>query len=552
MSYFIRKTIIVIFLLAPFLLIEGAIAKTIYVRDYGILNAKNGIEAYWILLKCHKDAVTEGSILSYKGIDSVNLELPQDVISIPLPDKTDFAGVTIRVENMVKDIALFSKSTTFTTVRVKKEEIDEGTFSEDNLTRGKIILAIADETPWVNNRKGTSDRVIRKDLLLLDRGKTEMRPISPYNNAASLPICEFCNIDTSRKEFKNLCFIRSANSNHITTLIKVKGQYNMLIKNVRTKTPESNNMFADGIFSIDNSIKITMDNLDIEGSYSQKDKFGYGIIVNNVYDIKLKKVRARTNWGFFCSNNVQNLRIENSDVNRIDLHCYGKNFDCKNCIFEGRDIPFASVYGTIRFEKCHFTQGLPLYLRQEYNANTPFSVIWDRCIFNFHKGGNSLIGVNGLSKERPSRNELAHKNLPNIIIKDCRINLPDNVSSWNLFKTGDVEWDEPIWNLKEIKIDGLEINKEATMKLFTSPIITKDTLRVSMKRVYEIKEGKRCRLKIKNLTAGKRTKITCDGQPVALDSAFNGGKEDLIIYGGVGVLTVFTICAGLSLLNKRS
>lgn len=552
MRCFIRKIFIIINLLTLFVYAVRTEAKTVYVRDYGILNAKNSVEAYWILLKCHQDAIAEGCFLSYSGISYINLELPQDVISIPLPDKTDFAGVTIRVENRVKDIALFSKSATFTSVCVNKEEIDGGTFCEESLTRGKIILAISDKTPWVNNRRGTSDSVIRKDILFLDSGITEMRPISPYNNDVSLPICEFCSVDISRKEFKNLCFIRSANSNHITYLIKIRGQYNMLIKNVRTKTPESNNMFADGIISIDNSVKIIIDNLNIEGSYSQKDRFGYGIIVNNVHEIALKKVKARTRWGFFCSNNVQNVRIEDCDVNRVDLHCYGKNFECKNCNFKGRDIPFASVYGTVKFEKCQFTQGLPLYLRQEYNANTPFSVIWDKCVFNFHKGGNSLIGVNGLSKERPSRGELAHKNLPNIMIKDCRINLADNVNNWNLIKTGNVEWEEPIWNFKEITIDGLEINREATMKLFTSPVMTKDTLRVSIKSVYEIKEGKRCRLKIKNLTAGEKTTITCDGQPVALGSDFNGWKEKLIIYGGVGALTLLSLCAGLSLRNNRS
>lgn len=551
MRFFIRKILIVFNLFAPFIYTEGAEAKTVYVRDYGILNAKNSVEAYWILLRCHQDAVAEGCFLSYRGINNINLELPQDVISIPLPDKTDFAGVTIRVENRVKDIALFSKTATFTSVRVKKEEIDEGSFSEGCLTRGKILLAVADETPWVNNRKGTSDQVIRKDILLLERGKTEMRPISPYSNEESFPICEYCNVGIIRKEFKNLCFIRSANSNHITYLIKIRGQYNMLIKNVRTKTPESNNMFADGIISIDNSVKIIVDNLDIEGAYSQKDRFGYGIIINNVYDIALKKIKARTRWGFFCSNNVQNVRIEDCDVNRVDLHCYGKNFECKNCNFEGRDIPFSSVYGTVKFEKCQFTQGLPLYLRQEYNANTPFSVIWDKCVFNFHKGSNSLIGVNGLSKEKPSRGELAHKNLPNIMIKDCRINLPDNVNSWNIIKTGTVEWEEPIWNFKEITIDGLEVNREATMKLFTSPVMTKDTLRVSIKRVYEIKEGKRCRLKIKKLTAGDKTTITCDGQPVALGSDFNVRYEKLIIYGGAA-FTLLSICAGLSLRNNRS
>lgn len=509
-----RIALILLFYLLPSV---ALIAKTLYVKDYGIYKVTNRIDAYRILLKCHQDAVAEGCSLSYKGIKSINLELPNDVVSIPLPDKTDFVGVTITVENRVKDIALFSRVNRAMPVTVKKEEIDNGLFCEESLKKGMVILTIHDAKPWVHNRKGTSDKVTRRDVLLLEDGHTYMRPICPYNNEESSPICEFYLVNKHRKEFKNLCFVRSVNSDHITTLIKVRGENNMIIKNIRTKTPDNDHMYADGIFSIDNSVNISFDNLTIEGSYSQKDKFGYGIIVNTVYNLILKNVMAKTKWGTFCSSNLQNLKLENCDINRIDLHCYGKNFDCRNCNFAGRDIPFASIFGTVKFSKCQFSQGLPLYLRQEYNANTPFSVIWDKCIFNFQKGANSLIGVNGLSEERPTRNELTHKNLPNITIKNCRINLPDNVDSWNLIKTGDVEWDEPIWNLTEIRVDGLEISREATMELFTTPILTKDTLRVMVNGIYIKKDGNRRKYKVNKLTAGQRTKITCDGQPVMVN-----------------------------------
>lgn len=510
--------------LFTFLPSVALLAKTIYVKDYGIRNINNRIEAYRILMKCHQDAVAEGCSLSYKGIDSIYLELPRDVVSIPLPDITDFAGVTITVENRVKDIALFSMSNRSIPVSVNKEEIDNGLFREESLKRGTVILAIADASPWVHNRKGSSEKVNRRDILLLEGGQTDMRPISPYNNRESSPICEYYLVNNLRKEFKNLRFVRTANSNHITTLIKIRGIHNMIVKNIETKTPDNEQMYTDGIFSIDNSVNITLEKLTIDGSYSQRDKFGYGIIVNTVNNLKLKKVKAITKWGVFCSSNLQNLKVENCDINRIDLHCYGKNFECKNCNFIGRDIPFASIFGTVKFVKCQFSKGLPMYLRQEYNANTPFSVIWEKCIFNFHKGANTLIGVNGLSKERPTRRELNYKNLPNITIKDCRINLSENVNSWNLIRTGDVEWNEPIWNLSEIRIDGLEINREATMVLLTTPIMTNDMLRVTINHVYLKKEGKRRKLKVNNLITRESTTILCNGQPVAADSNLNSSE----------------------------
>lgn len=545
---FKRITLALLFYLVPSV---AMVAKTLYVRDYGIHNVNNRIDAYRILLKCHQDAVAKGCSISYKGIDNLYLELPNDVVTIPLPDITDFAGVTITVENRVKDIALFSRSNRRMPVTVNKEEIDNGLFCEESLKKNVVILTISDAKPWVRNRKGTSEKVNRRDVLLLEDGQTDMRPICPYNNVDSSPICDFFPVNKLRKEFKNLRFVRTANSNHITALIKISGENNVIIKNIRTKTPDNDHIYADGIFSIDNSVNITLDDLTIDETYSQRDKFGYGIIVNTVYNLKLKNVRAKTKWGAFCSSNLQNLKVENCDINRIDLHCYGKNFECNNCNFVGRDIPFASFFGTVKFVKCQFSQGLPLYLRQEYNANTPFHVIWEKCIFNFPKRANSLIGVNGLSKERPSRSELAHKNLPNITIKDCYINLSENYNNWNLIKTGDVEWVEPIWNLTEIRIDGLEINKEATMELFTTPVVTKDTLRVTIKRIYEIKNGKRCRLKVNNLTAGERTIITCDGQPVVANTIHNKRRDDSVINGGIGALIVLTLSAWLSIRNKR-
>ena len=46
--------------------------------DFGVLEAKNGFERYDALLRCHQFAVQTGAAVSYKGIDSLYLEIPHN------------------------------------------------------------------------------------------------------------------------------------------------------------------------------------------------------------------------------------------------------------------------------------------------------------------------------------------------------------------------------------------------------------------------------------------------------------------------------------------
>lgn len=60
---------------------------------YKINEAKNSTERYNCLLSCHKDAIERNAAISYAGINSLELEIPINAESIPLPDKVDFARI---------------------------------------------------------------------------------------------------------------------------------------------------------------------------------------------------------------------------------------------------------------------------------------------------------------------------------------------------------------------------------------------------------------------------------------------------------------------------
>ncbi|MBO4307143.1 MAG: hypothetical protein J5848_02390, partial [Bacteroidales bacterium] len=73
--------------------------STVNPIEYGLLQAKDGMERYEILYACHKDAFDYHRPLSYAGIDTIWLDIPDNAKSLPLPYTTDFAGVVVFVAN---------------------------------------------------------------------------------------------------------------------------------------------------------------------------------------------------------------------------------------------------------------------------------------------------------------------------------------------------------------------------------------------------------------------------------------------------------------------
>ena len=124
-------------------------------NDFGLSRARSGEERFRVLYKTHSAAVKAGVNVSYAGIKHIDLEIPQDAVSIPLTENNDFAGVEFRVRNVKKNFNLFCYLPKFTSVAVSKSDIDKGDFRRySQLAHGRVLLTVSDDNPWVENRAG--------------------------------------------------------------------------------------------------------------------------------------------------------------------------------------------------------------------------------------------------------------------------------------------------------------------------------------------------------------------------------------------------------------
>ena len=113
--------------------------------NFGIKIAKTDIERYNILYEVHTEAVKHKCKVSYAGIDTISIQIPQNAKPIPLSYDTDFSGSVIVVENNIKLCYLFKLTEETKNISVSAYSIDLGNFSKyPELEKGKHILIIQD------------------------------------------------------------------------------------------------------------------------------------------------------------------------------------------------------------------------------------------------------------------------------------------------------------------------------------------------------------------------------------------------------------------------
>ena len=175
------------------LLCVNVAAASLNPISYGLRNAKDGKERFAVLMKCHNDAVKMGCVVTYEGIDTLELEIPRNSGSIPLSKCTDFAGVTIIVHNDYKPFYLFSSDTSSEDLDIRKDEIDSGIYTLTSLQKGKAMLLIEDKEPWVDNRRGFSYGATRRDVVLVEDGTATNHPVYISKSESNIQSSEnFC------------------------------------------------------------------------------------------------------------------------------------------------------------------------------------------------------------------------------------------------------------------------------------------------------------------------------------------------------------------------
>lgn len=456
--------------------------KVVNPLDYGLLAAKSGVERYQVLMKCHIDAIKNGYDISYKGIKSLYLEIPSSPQSIPLPEYIDFAGVEITVENTQKSTFLFSKKKEFTDIEVNVNNIDNGDYRNcSSLCEGKYLLIVEDKIPW-SDRINYNEKAIRKDAILVENAKSRCRPILTYNSSSSLPYTKYCRVSKDKKVIKNLSFVRTASSIAKTYLFSIDGEYNLTIDNICITTPQDSKMYADFAMHIVNCVALRLKNVTINGTYSFERKVGYGVYLNNVNGLIVENMFARSKWGIFGTHNLQNVRLEKCDINRFDIHTYGRDVKAVDCKFSSLYNQFSSVYGTIVFEGCTFVNCIPVLIESSYNAFTPFDLKWKKCTFYLDKKHNYLMTLFGVPAPYNERPELRRKCLPNISLSNCLFELASDVDNWFLIKTGGVKYKDSFdymsnITMKKVKIKG---KRDAKFVISTEPFNTTNKLNVDV------------------------------------------------------------------------
>ena len=527
-----------------------AISKTLYLRDYGILEASTHMERYEILRLFYSDVHANNATASYEGINNLVLELPPDVRPIQLPEENDFSNVTIKVINKQKDVYLFELTSPTSDVTISKEEVCSGHYSSPLLLNGNHLLLLQDKNLWTK-REGFEEYIHRNEVLIVKNGKALNKTISPYNSDESMPSGKVISISERGKSFSNLVFERDSLSIFKTGIVCVSNQYNFEMRNVHLNTPINTVLYEDKAIQINSSAKVVLKDIAINGTYSQVNKWGYGINLNNIYDLRIQGIKAEANWGVFGCVYINHAEIKDCDMNRFDLHCYGCDFDFANCTFRGSEaMPYSCFYGKMLFRNCRFLDAEPLHFRQEYNANTPHDIYFCNCIFKLTSNYNGIVRMNRIKSLKSGREELKDDYLPNIRMKNCDVYVPNSVKRWHLAIVGN-DSGAPMKGLNQIIIDGLKIhcNHNTVFDPFSEEIETIDSLYIKIRNaVCEFEDGVNQPLYIKEATQGSKVSITCNKRIVHRRNSLLGFND---IASMINDTTYFLIASIIGLITFR-
>lgn len=409
--------------------------------NYGLLEAKTDVERYQVLYNVHTEAVKKKAKVSYIGIDTIRIQIPPKAKSIPLSGETDFAGVVLCVRNESNLCYLFKRTEKVDSILISARHIDNGKFSTySKLKKGRYLLIIKDGNPWVMNRIGYKNGSTRKDILYIVNGKAKNRPIMPYDNAQSEAICTYRALGNPLL-IQNLTLIRDSESSKITKCFCLENLDDIYISNITVKTTDNPyKLYGDGIFVINNCTNLNMENVRIDGTYSLKNKYGYGINMDNVWNCSFSKLYAHGEWGIFGNNNVNVAKLLDCDINRMDVHCYGRDIFCYRCNFKNYYNQYSSVYGTIYYDHCYFENFLPYLNEGSYNAYVPVKIYIKDCTWIVTKKYNYIIDMwypydkQKESERQVMRSELAIRHKPDIKIRNLYVIYREGENEYKIYR----------------------------------------------------------------------------------------------------------------------
>ena len=418
-------------------------SQTITPFQYGLKDAQTPEDIYRVLLRTHQAADSCGAIVSYAGIDTLRIAIPADAQSIPLQKNNDFGGVVFIVNNSAKELFLFQYSPAAEPIIVHDtlslcHAIDSGNFMNIlDLAEGDWLLRIVDSTPWVDRRRGYQYGHYREDIMILHNGISYDTTAMPYSFGGSRPTLfarRLDSVDTCPFSFGNIILMREQASTFATYLVQLENLPQASLRNIVVVTPHSDKLAGDdAIIYIYNSANVSIDSLTIWGTYSRLNHSGYGLLLGNLRNTHIRRLKALTDWGVFGTNNLTETTIEYSEFNRFDIHCYGRDVTFEHCLLRNGYNQFSSVFGTIAFSSCTFDNFTPVFIEDTYNAYTNFLLYIDNC--RWYPTAKRYVLFDGGNIDSPlnSRMELQSPALPNIFIGNLDVFSKGSIRHLELF-----------------------------------------------------------------------------------------------------------------------
>ncbi len=429
-----RFFIFIVLIFGPFYLI----AENIYIKDIDADFSNFNSSNYEKLYNAHLKAIDEKLIIDYEGVDTIKLDISTSARPIPIPNVIDFKNVVLIVNNIHKDLTLFEYSNVLYPIEIDKNiSVDSVYSSIKEFENKKILLVITDRNNWINERVGYRYNHIRKDLVVVENSIACNQTIQPYNNQYSDPTYSYCDITNDTIRFANLVFQRTDKSTRKTFCLKIQNANNIMLNNISITTPPSE-LYGDAALTFNNCANIKLSDVTINGTYSKKDKYGYGISMNNVYNCIFDNLFGDGKWGIFGTNNVNTAHLNNCNLNRFDIHCYGKDVFCSNTLFHTLYNQFSSFYGILKYDKCMFNKFIPVTIDGSFSAYTSFNVIFKDCRLEIDPHRPFLFNMSYsrflIDSVRP---ELKKLSWPNLFIENMDIISNSNIDKLYIYHTYD-------------------------------------------------------------------------------------------------------------------
>lgn len=462
--------------------------------DYGLREATTGEERFQALYRAHVAALGLGVEVDYSDVGTVELVIPSGARSIPLTRNTDFKNTVFKVRNDAAKFFLFSMENVFSRISVNGTQIDAADYSSSSvLSRGLHILKIMDDKHWVDDREGFDHPHDRGDAVLVRDGVGSCTPVASYSTAATLINAEWCPADDSLKSFSNVTLIRDVASTQNCCLVAFRGQNNVLISNVTIQTPSYTGINGDTVIDVRYCTNVLCEDMVFNGLYCEEHASGYGLSFNVTWNTTFRRITSHNLWAAFGCNNMQDSFLEDSDVERFDIHCYGKNITIRNTTLTGKGLPCSSVYGTILCENVKFVDCYLYSMRADYNSYVPFDLVIRDCEY-YPTTQNGLINIGRLDMNINARPELARKCWPNLDIDGLDVHFPVAPSLFSFYLFPDSKrYDQPIGYISSVKVRDMEYiySANSTFRTYvvTTPVDVENNFLLELDNVRFLPQG---------------------------------------------------------------